>query len=608
VGNDCVDGGDAPPGRPLLETVGLGFRYPSRLAPALRRLDVGVAEGETLLVLGPSGSGKSTFTLCLDGLIPHAVDGELEGTVVVTGKDTRESPVHELAQDVGLVFQDPEAQFCTVTVADEVAFGLENLLVPPADMGGRIDLALTEVGLAGFGSRRLQTLSGGEKQRVALAAVLALGSRILVLDEPTANLDPAGAAELFALIGRLAQGRRTLVVIEHCLDELMAAVDRVLVLAADGSLLFLGEPHEAFYDRGEALRTAGVWRPRVVEAVEGLRVAGWAVPGRPLTVDQAAGALLAVPHLAGRLRRAGSGPVEQGFGPESPAAGSGEGAAPEEGPLIRVRDLTFAYPGGASALEGIDLAVPRGDFLAVVGANGAGKSTLAGLVAGLLKPPPGTVFVDGRDIAATAPGAFGGRVGYVFQNPEHQFVTERVRDEIAVSLVGGRRRELSLADDATLRAWLEGFGLLALAEANPFSLSQGQKRRLSVAAVLARGHEVLILDEPTFGQDQAQTETLVGLLEGLWRDGRTIMILTHDMDLVARSARRLLVLDHGRALFLGEPRAFFAKPDLVEGARLIVPAVGRLAAMLGAPELLTVGALLAAAGAADGAPGRGGAV
>lgn len=586
------------PATPAVEARGLSFRYPTRVAWALRDLDLVVAPGERLLVLGPSGSGKSTLTLCMDGLIPHVVEGEMEGTVAVAGLATARHPVHLLAQEAGLVFQDPEGQFCTLTVEDEVAFGLENLRTPPDQIDAAIDDALAQVGLTGFRRRRLETLSGGEKQRLAVAAVLAMGPRLLVLDEPSANLDPAGTRELFALLSRLGRDPgRTLVLVEHKLDELMPWIDRVVVLAADGSLLTQGGPGEVFHDRDGALREAGVWRPRVVEAVVGLRRQGWPVPGRPVSVEQTAVAIGSVPGLAERLRETRP-PLEAGTG--APAVSPGV-------PLLEVTNLDYSYPDGEQApgpaLSDLSLTVARGDLLAVVGPNGAGKSTLAALVAGVLRPPAGRVFVEGRDVRSLASRELAARVGYVFQNPEHQFVTERVYDEIAFSL-GGRRRGIRRpADDSLVRSWLERFGLGALAEENPFSLSQGQKRRLSVAAILIRGQELVLLDEPTFGQDRTQSERLIELLSSLWRGGRTLIVLTHDMDLVARCAS-LLVLESGRMLYQGGPRAFFQQKELVERAGLSVPPVGRLAAALGAPHLLTVEDVLAAAGTPSGGEGR----
>ena len=410
------------------------------------------------------------------------------------------------------------------------------------------------------------------------------------------------------MAGLKRAGGHTLIVIEHRLDELMAWVDRVVVLAADGSVLTQGDPREVFYQGAELLQEAGVWRPRVTTTVLALQAAGWDVAGRPLTPEEAEAALRDTPGLVERLRvaaAAGGRPAETAWPTPAgirvpPAASIGPGGR-DDHRLFRVEDLDFRYPqAGGPALRGVSLDVDRGEFLAIVGANGAGKSTLAALMAGGLVPPPATVFLEGRDIRSFTSRELASRVGYVFQNPEHQFVTERVRDELAFSLAGRGGRSPHAEREGLVHSWLGRFGLAALAEENPFALSQGQKRRLSVASILIRGQEAVFLDEPTFGQDREQTERLLALLRDLWREGRTLVVLTHDMELVARHAQRLLVLKDGAVLYDGVPRSFFGDEELVRAARLAVPAVGRLAAALGAPLLLTAEDLVAAAGRAPG--------
>jgi energy-coupling factor transport system ATP-binding protein len=563
----------------------VSVEYVERPRIVLRGVDLTVDEGEVVLVLGPSGSGKSTLALCLDGLIPHVVESRLVGSVVVADLLTADHKVPRLAREVGLVFQDPESQFCTLSVEAEVAFGLENVRTPPAEIGPAVDAALAAVGLVGFRGRRPDALSGGEQQRVAVAAGLAMGPRVLVLDEPSANLDPRATADLFALLEGFARRRsHTLIVIEHKLDELLHWIDSLLVLDSDGSVLFRGDPRAGFYERGRALAHAGVWRPQTVGLVDDLRGAGWPVPGRPLTVDETAAALRATPGLievlqaargSSRGHRAGLGDP----GPGEGGVGGDPGAEPGSETLLEVRHLSFAYPGGPRVLDDVSVRLPRGSFLAVVGANGAGKSTLARLLSGVLRPPEGAVALRGVDLRQLPDPDLTAAVGYVFQNPEHQFVADTVEGELTFSLRG--RRGPGGPDDeaqgAQVRSWLQRFGLDHLAEANPFTLSQGQKRRLSVAAMLIRGQEVIILDEPTFGQDQVQTERLLVLLEELHAEGRTVVLVTHDMRLVAEYARSLLVLVDGRVAYDGAPATFFADGAAVAAAGLQVPPLARLA-------------------------------
>ena len=546
-----------------------------------------------MLVLGPSGSGKSTLTLCLDGLVPHLIEGDYAGQVVVAGLVVKDSPVHVLAQETGLVFQDPDAQFCTLTVEDEIAFGLENLRRAPEEIEAAIDRSLDEVCLAGYRERLLTTLSGGEKQRVALAAVLAMGPHVLVLDEPSANLDPRATADLFGLLRRLAVDRQhTIVIIEHKLDEVVDWVDSLLVLDSEGRLLFRGDPEAAFYEHAVELESAGVWRPQTAELVVALREARWQVPGSPLSVADTSAALIETPGLVERLRRTPT------------STRSAAVAAPRE-PLLSVQGLVYRYPDGYQALTDVSLSLESGDFLAIAGANGAGKSTLASLLSGVLVPPAGSVFLEGADVARMPLWAVSDRVGYVFQNPEHQFVTDTVQGELAFSLSPrpGRRQagRLTREQRDLVDAWLDRLGLLQLAEANPFSLSQGQKRRLSVAAMLIGGQSVLILDEPTLGQDESQAARLMAMMQEFRAGGGTVAMITHDMSLVSEYADTLLVLAGGRSVYAGSPGDFFSRPEEVETAGLAVPALGRVSLRLrdtaGTPNgLHTVRHFLIAAG------------
>ena len=537
-----------------MSAAGLSFTYSTRLRPALTDLSFDVSPGETVLVLGPSGSGKSTLTLCLDGLIPHLVEGDYAGDVTVAGLVVKDTPVSVLAGRTGLVFQDPDSQFCTLTVDDEIAFGLENLQAPP-----------------------------GEIEQ----------------DEPSANLDPAATTELLEIVRSLAADRRhTILLIEHKLDEVINWVDSVLMLDGEGGLLFRGDPREAFYDRRADLSAIGVWRPQTVELVAGLQEAGWEVPGEPLGVTETAAALQATPRLTGRL--AAAGPAKDDAGPGSA----------EAGPLIEVRDLSYTYRDGHPALDHVSLSLFRQDFLAIAGANGAGKTTLGSLLCGILSPPKDTVLLDGADAAGLPAWAVADKVGYVFQNPEHQFVAATVRGELVFSLdprSRGRAGHLSSEQDRLVDGWLERLDLLKLAEANPFSLSQGQKRRLSVAAMLIRGCPVLILDEPTLGQDAVQSARLMEMMVEFQQAGGTVAMITHDMRIVADFASRVLVLGEGRVVYSGDPAGLFARPDVVEGARLALPAVAQVGLRLseiagltgGLPaRLLTARAFLAAAGRA----------
>lgn len=540
----------------------LHFKYIGRKAATLTEIDVHIPAGETVLLLGPSGSGKSSLALSLNGLIPHIIGGQMQGRVCVAGLDSQQATVSELTQQVGIVFQDPEAQFVTMTVEDEIAFGLENLCVPPEEMDARIQESLAQVALDAYRRRRVDALSGGEKQRLALAALLAMRPRVLVFDEPTANLDPVGTRQVFETITRLKElGQYTILIIEHKLDDLLHLIDRVIVLTKQGELFADGPPHTIFSEQADSLLDQGVWMPQTALLAYQLRSSGLDLKPFPLTLAHAEQALHTVVTSFSH----------NGHQPVLAQSGSQDALA------VEVRDLSFGY-GETAVLKEINLRVPKGDFLAIVGANGAGKTTLAKHLIDILQPPIGCVFLNGDDLTTISTRDLIRRVGYVFQNPEHQFITNSVAHEVEFGL-----RLLGLPEDeieTRTMALLTQFGLEKLAKANPFTLSHGEKRRLSVASMLAVGQEILILDEPTFGQDQRNAAALMQLLQELHATGHTVIIITHNMTLVAEYAQHTAVMAAGELLFHGPTTTAFAQPDLLAQARLTLPPLAELARRL----------------------------
>lgn len=517
-----------------LEMQGLTVKYPGRKQPVLQDVTLHLREGETVLLLGTSGSGKSTLALTLNGLIPHSLGQILAGRVICDGLDTQKTESATLAQHVGIVFQDPDAQFVALTVEEELIFGLENLCVPPEEMGRRVEQALSRVGL------------------------------------PTANLDPVGTQEVFSLIRACqeADPRRTILLIEHKLDDLMDLIDRVVVLGPFGTILVDGEPRAIFRDAFLTLQQQGVWQPQVVSLAHHLRREGIILDLFPLTSGEAEQALQQVSF--------------------SPRAGEKTPVAHEPSrsalPAIEVCDLSFRY-GERQVLDHITLTVPEGTFLALVGTNGAGKTTLAQHLLGILRPPLGTIALHGRDLTRIPARELMTEVGYVFQNPEHQFITDSVAGEISYGLRVMKRPEKEI--EQKTQELLERFGLAKRARANPFTLSHGEKRRLSVTTMLAIGQRTLILDEPTFGQDQRNAEMLLELLSTLHAEGRTIIVVTHDMALVADYAQQVVVMHQGKILFNGTPDALFRHPELLTQARLFPPPLVQLAQRLEWPYLLT---------------------
>ena len=471
---------------------GWGWRHAGRKNAALSGVDLDIAPGERVLVLGPSGSGKSTLMGGLAGLLGGAEEGEATGTLTVDGV----APAKARGR-VGLLMQDPEAQVVLARVGDDVAFGMENLGVPREEIWPRVADSLNAVGLDVPLDHSTTELSGGQKQRLALASILAMGPGLLLLDEPTANLDPSGVAEVRAAVETVVERTgATVVVVEHRVDVWAPLVDRVIVVA-DGAIAADGPLDEVLAQQGDALRERGIW-----------------LPG-----DDVA--------------------AEVGPAPEAAPASS------EDAPIARVTDLTIGYNEAAPVRSGITLEIERGVSTCIVGANGAGKSTFALTLAGLLKPIDGTVEVETSDGTRGDPHEWSskqllGRMSMVFQEPEYQFLAATVAEELAI---GPRAAGMSEEEIAPLvEEHLEALGLTKLARANPMTLSGGEKRRLSVATALISAPELLILDEPTFGQDRGTWLGLVRLLRAALERGVTLVSITHDPAFVAAMGQRVVDL------------------------------------------------------------------
>ncbi|HEX6920301.1 MAG TPA: ATP-binding cassette domain-containing protein [Actinomycetes bacterium] len=468
---------------------GWGWRHAGRRAFALTGVDLRIEAGERVLLLGPSGSGKSTLLAGLAGLLDPGDAGEQLGELLLDGAPARSSRAR-----AGLVMQDPEAALVMARAGDDVAFGLENRGVDPALIWPRVDEALAAVGFAPGRDAATGALSGGEQQRLAIAGILALRPGLLLLDEVTANLDPDGAALVRRVLAEVLDSTgATAVLVEHRVDEVVDLVDRAVVLEPGSGVVADGSPQEVFGRHGADLAARGVW-----------------VPGRHPVVRRVAG------------------------GPPGPALVAGD-------------SVGFRYPAASrDAVGPTDVALHAGQALAVTGPNGSGKSTLALMLAGLLRPTSGRVrAAAGLGPADRPPWRWRARdlvraMGTVFQDPEHQFVTASVRDELML----GPRRTGSSEREAAARAGelMDRLGLAHLAGANPFTLSGGEKRRLSVATAIATGPAVVLADEPTFGQDSVTWATLAGLLADLRDEGRALALVTHDRAFVDAVADRELAL------------------------------------------------------------------
>ena len=557
---------------PLLSVRDLSLTHAGAAQPSPRDVSFDARPGEVVLVLGPSGSGKSTLTLALNGLIPQSVPADVAGAVEVNGRDTVETPVAQLSYDVAMVFQDPDAQLVTGTVLDEVAFALENLLLPVTEVLSRTERALRRVGLWERRSWNPDRLSGGGRQRLAIACAIAMGSPLIVLDEPTANLDPQGIDDVYdALTDLVASGDRAVILVEHNLDAAMRFATRAIVLDQQGRLVFDGPADEVLRGHTDELIAMGVWLPAATLAGRMLRERGILPEDAPLplTPEELAAAL---PEE--RLRLASLAHPVSSSTASPPSLNDPQQSHPGKptSSIITARNLTVRR-GRTEVLHGIDLDIPAGSLTAIVGANGAGKTTLIQSLAGVVPPPKNQVAIDDLDPGRAAPRDLAARVGFVFQNPEHQFIAHTVFDELAHGL------RLQGVPDAEIGErvgeMLARFGLEHKAEVHPFLLSGGEKRRLSVGTALITRPRVLALDEPTFGQDCARADELLRLLEGLRDEGTTIVIVTHDLQLVADRTTHTVILADGRVHASGVTAELFATEGLFESAGLRLPALHR---------------------------------
>ncbi|MGW9158976.1 ABC transporter ATP-binding protein [Microbacterium sp. NPDC055665] len=565
------------PSAPLLSVRELSLTHADAAHPSPRDVTFDIHPGEVVLLLGPSGSGKSTLTLALNGLIPHALPATMTGTVEAGGIDTATAQPATLSTHVAMVFQDPDAQIVTGTVYDEVAFGPENLLLPLDVVQGRVEAALRRVGLWDRRDENPDHLSGGGRQRLAIACALAMGSPLIVLDEPTANLDPQGIDDVYAaLTDVVAAGDRAILLVEHNLDAAMDFVTRTIVLDREGRVVFDGPAAEIIRAHADELVGMGVWLPAATLAALRLRDQGFSFDPLPLTPDEL-GAALAEGAASSSSGRSTSG---------TPPRSSSEELRDEQGEekerateaIIRARGLTVRRR-RTEILHGIDLDLEPGSLTAIVGANGAGKTTLIQALAGVVPPPRGQVSVDGIDPGTASPRDLAARIGFVFQNPEHQFIAHTVFDELAHGL---RLRHVPDPEIASrVEEMLTRFGLEHKADVHPFLLSGGEKRRLSVGTALITRPRVLALDEPTFGQDRARAAELLDLLQNLRAEGTTIVIVTHDLQLVAEHSTHIVMLADGRVRASGPTASLFRDQQLFADAGLRMPALQRVLASAG---------------------------
>lgn len=545
---------DAPPApeAPPAAWRQVSVRYPYEEKPAVGPVDMTVGQGERVLILGPSGSGKSSLLLTLTGLIPRSIPAEVDGEVLISGVPAGAREPAAWAGEVAHFFQDADQTLCGMRVEDEIAFALENRALPEAEIHVRVSAAMRRVGLPeDWRGRRTMTLSGGEKQLVALASTLAQDARLFVADEPTAHLAPEAANRLHRLLidGDRAQA---VIIVDHRLDGLVGSVDRVIALGNDGRVIADGPPGPLFRAEGPALQARGIWCPlsSLLDAELGKAGAGRDDP--PLSVADALAHL--DPRTAPRTKLEAARAAVEAF----VAARMPRPVAPQPAPSLAVRlvGADCAPFLGPVVLRGVDLDIRAGEVVGIVGPNGAGKSTLGACLAGVLRPKAGR--------REGSPGAI------AFQNPEAQFTEGSVRAEIAAGLAG-------LAPGAAIEARAETiateWGLQAVADRHPFELSQGQKRRLALASLTAGDWPLIVLDEPLAGLDARGASQVEADIARLAAAGRAVAIITHDMDFALANLPRTLVVGGGGLLADGPTPDLLRNGELLARAGLAEPAI-----------------------------------
>ena len=539
--------------RPLVTFERVGYAYPGAASRALDGLDLTIGRGEFVGIVGATGAGKSTLCLTLNGIVPQFFGGSFFGTVRIAGIDTLETATSRLAATVGMVFEDPETQITATTVEGEVAFALENLKVPTETMQPRVAEALRAVGLAGLERKHPARLSGGQKQRLAIASALALAPDLIVLDEPTSQLDPIGTREIFALLARLNRERGiTIIVASHASEELAATASRILLLAG-GRIMRDGCPADVLGDVA-LLQAHDVRPPDIAQAFAA--VAAELLPGTPplapITLDAAGPAF--APFLA----------AFTGVGaPPQPSASR------DSAPVLEATGLSHVYADGTAALRGVDLTIRRGEFVALGGRNGCGKSTLVRHFLHLLAPSQGVVRVDGCDISGLKISELARRIGYVSQNAHQQLFCDSVRAEIAFAPKLMKRPAGEI--EAAVQYALDAMRLGDVADRHPASLSRGDRLRVAIAATLASGPDILIFDEPTTGQDWAGALAILDICRALNGLGKTVLLVTHHLYLLAGYAERLVVMAQGRVMLDGPLGEVLYEGAQLEAASLSPP-------------------------------------
>jgi len=536
---------------PIAVIKDVSYKYARSEDFVLFDINLEVHRGEFLGLIGPTGAGKTTLCLALNGIVPQFYGGRFFGSVHVGDLDTVEHPISEMANVVGQVFEDPETQLIATSVENEIAFALENLKAPREVILERIPQALSAVRLEGTERKHPHELSGGQKQRLAIASAIAVQPNLLILDEPTSQLDPVGTEEVFSTVHELNQDLgMTIVMASHSAEEMAKYADRI-VLISKGKIVALGTPDE-IYSQIELMAENDLRPPQVASTFYSIGKSGITVPRIPVRMRDA------VPMLDD-LAQLERNPL---FELPDPSRVTGD-------PLLSVKDLVHVYPDGTEALQGVSLDIRESEYVLIIGQNGAGKSTLVRHFLNLLQPTQGVVKVWGVDTAEMSVSDLARRIGYVAQNPDNQIFNTSVRAEIEFALnnLDFNPKEVETRTNESLAA----MGLIDVQDQHPLSLPKGDRARVVIGAILAMQPEIIIFDEPTTGQDYRGAQYILDISRGLHLAGKTVIVITHHLYLMPEYADRVLVMGKGTLLLDQDIRTAFHAGDILQSTFLTAP-------------------------------------
>lgn len=534
----------------------LSFTYPGKTAPAIEHLHLHVNRGEFVLICGPTGCGKTTLLRVLAGIIPHESEGSMTGCVLIDNQDTSTTPLATLSRSLGLVQQNPDDQIFSLVVEDEVAFGPENLNLDVETIGIRVDRALDQVGLAGFREKSVQELSGGQKQRVAIAGMLAMEPAVLLLDEPVSQLDPLGVGEVLSVIAGINSDKNTtIVLVEHRIHDVAHLVDRIIVMDKGRILIDAGK-NEVLENHIPVFEQLGLRLPEMIELFHLLEL-----DCVPLTEKRGLDLL--------KKRLNGFKGSESHKGPGIAKIQKQKPKKKNKNPVLKMENICFAYGDEDQVLKGIDLELYQGERIGLLGSNGSGKSTLLLHMGGLLRPQKGDVWVLGKNTRSIKPESMAGDVAVVFQDPGLMLFCDSVFKEVDFgprNLKLGERKIRKQVDEA-----LKAMSIEDLIAEPPQALSGGQRLRAAVASMLSLKPKILLLDEPTSGQDKRNILTFMRYIKSLSDNLITCVFITHDMETALKFADRIIVLNHGKLIADESPATVFENTALLEKACLKPP-------------------------------------